>query len=101
MTTRKAVPHEPARDISHLVSDYSRRNMIVRVLPASLEGPVEPGVYRILADVTNTRLGVRWVELWGGPAGTRQFKGVRPHLIRPANKAEALRAGPPVKEITT
>lgn len=99
--SRRRGPLVPARDISHLVSDYSRRNQVVRVLPADLEGPVEPGVYRVLADVVNTKTGARWTELWGGPTGTRQFRGVRPHLVRPATKAETLRAGPPVKEIIT
>lgn len=82
----KPVPG-PQIDLSHHVTDTSRKGELVRI-----HG--EHGLFRLRSAVTNTTLGVSWVELFGPLGkGSAQFRAVRPAMVRPATKAEIRRSG--------
>ena len=81
----------PARDLSHLVTDTTRRGDIVKISG-------EVGTFVIVEEVLNVANGAEWVQLYGGPGydpqGSRGSRFVRPDTIRSATPAEARKAFP-------
>lgn len=83
MPRRKATPVLiPARDLSHLVTDTTRKGELV-----GIKG--EQGVYVLQAEVLNVNTGTEWVEMIGGPSGHRQFRAVRPERLRKVTRRQA------------
>jgi hypothetical protein len=85
VTRRKPKPALPAIDRSHIVEDLQRMGELVGIAG-------EVGVYKVLAEVENTRTGRRWVEMIGGPAGHKQYRAVLPENVRRVTRRQVTAA---------